>query len=221
MKKTVCVVLAAVVMLTSAACLAFSDIALDDELLEAAAAELSKLEIINGYEDGTFRAEKSITRAEMAQILRNLLPNKKDNTPSLYDTAFNDLKSSHWAYEAIAVMNSMGIVMGNNAGKVRPDDKVTNAEAVTMIIRMLGYEGEAIENGGYPLGYLNTAIETTLLNGLSLELNSPATRGDVAVMIYNMLDIPVMTVSGYNIKTDKTEYEVSVGNTFRKIIEEY
>lgn len=216
MNKIVCVVLAAAIMLISVSGFAFSDIAADNELLTAAAAELSELEIIKGYGDGTFRPEKGITRAEMAQILRNLLPDN-DNTQIAAEAAFSDLTGEHWGYEAITVMNSMGIVVGGNDGRVRPDDKVTHAEAVTMIIRMLGYENKAAENGGYPLGYISTAIETTLLNGLSLELDKAATRGEVAIMIYNMLDVPVNN----DVQADEAEDESLTGSTFREIMAEY
>ncbi len=185
MKKSISFVLAALVMLFSQNVLAFSDIPQDNRILSNAAKELSERGIINGDGDGTFRPGDSIIRAEMAQILSNLLP-KQDE---VLETAFSDLDYTHWAYNAISVMNTKGIIKGDDVGTVRPDDVVTNAEAVTMIIRMLGLEEKAVENGGFPIGYINTAMETTLLNGLSLALEKPATRGDVAIMIYNMLSL--------------------------------
>ncbi|MFC5406526.1 S-layer homology domain-containing protein [Cohnella soli] len=86
--------------------------------------------LLVGYPDGTYRANASITRAEMATIAYRYL--KPDSASS---RAFSDVPASHWASSMIPALS--GYMDGYPNRTFRPNDKLTRAEAVTILNRML------------------------------------------------------------------------------------
>ncbi len=94
---------------------------------------LGDLGIINGYEDGSFKPDKSITRAEFVNIVSRL-----EGKISLeLNNIFTDLNSNHWAYTSILYSKEMGWVLGYEDGTFKPDKNITRAEVVTIINRLL------------------------------------------------------------------------------------
>jgi S-layer homology domain. len=92
---------------------------------------VSRMALMNGYPDGSFKPGAAITRAEMAAILARLLPEETAGGAAFADTA------GSWAKEAIGKAAAAGIVHGYGDGTFRPDSTLTRAEAVTMIVRLL------------------------------------------------------------------------------------
>ncbi|MFK7697535.1 Ig-like domain repeat protein [Paenibacillus sp. HJGM_3] len=80
---------------------------------------------IFGYEDGTFRPEAPITRAEIAAILAR---NSKQTVPAAPTAAYTDVPASHWASGYIAALQSTGVMNGYDGGVFRPDAPITRAE---------------------------------------------------------------------------------------------
>ena len=83
----------------------FSDVAADNSY-KAAIDELVALKIVNGYEDGTFKPENTITRAELVSMLVRIVPETKTETT----ISFSDINENDWFYEAAMKASSMGIV---------------------------------------------------------------------------------------------------------------
>lgn len=90
--------------------------------------------IINGYTDGTFRGDKTITRAEFCKIVCTILGLE---TESVRDAGFNDV-SRHWAKNYINACAKAGYVQGKGEGRFAPDANITRAELATMINRITG-----------------------------------------------------------------------------------
>ena len=90
--------------------------------------ELVKLGAINGYQDGTFKPNKNITRAEFASVLVNSLGLK-----NVEGKVFNDTKN-HWAKDAIATAHANGIISGYNANTFGANDLVTREQMAAMIV---------------------------------------------------------------------------------------
>ncbi len=220
MKKILSVCLVLSLVLVSVNAVAYTDTG-DDAALIKAADELSELDVLNGYDDNTIRPQNNITRAETAQLLRNMLPPAYDSGMVIGDVGFADITAEHWGYDAVSLMSNLNILKGDGDGCVRPDDEITNAEVVTMLLRMLGYESRAEENGGYPEGYMLVAKETGLLENTNIMPNEIAIRRDIAVMVYNALDIPMMLATGYDAQMGKATYETESERTYRKSITEY
>lgn len=91
---------------------------------------LSSAGIVTGYNDGTFRPNQPITRGEMAKIIANFA-NLNKGTKS-----FTDL-SGHWSKTYVELAAGNGWIAGYPDGSFRPDQKITRAETVTMINRVL------------------------------------------------------------------------------------
>ena len=103
----------------------FSDVGADS-WSNIAISTLSSIGIISGYEDGTFKPESEITRAEVATIVSKLTSDKDSSM------SFNDI-DGHWAEEFILKASGAGWVAGYTDGSFKPDDYITRAEMIFLI----------------------------------------------------------------------------------------
>lgn len=117
----------------------FTDVS-NDAWYCSAVSTLSAMGIISGYPDATFRPNASITRAEFAAIATRFDVNG-DKTPA----SFNDI-AGHWAKDEIAVAANNGWVNGYEDGSFRPQNKITRAETMSLVNRMLNRKPETAED---------------------------------------------------------------------------
>ena len=96
-----------------------------------AVSTLSKMGIIKGYEDGSFKPNDPISRAEFAAIAARFDPDG-DKTPA----TFADV-TSHWAKDEISIAANHGWIKGYEDGSFKPDQKITRAETMTLVNRVL------------------------------------------------------------------------------------
>ncbi|MDM5280856.1 S-layer homology domain-containing protein [Paenibacillus silvae] len=97
--------------------------------------------IMNGLSSSVFAPEGSITRAQMATIAYRWLQKQEANTAATSDSAdtaatvasFTDVPADLWAAEAIAYVQSAGLMTGYQDGSFKPDGKLTRAEAVKVL----------------------------------------------------------------------------------------
>lgn len=167
------------------------------------------LNIMNGYDDGTFLPLNNISRAEFTKIITELLALNKVQGSQL----FADVPSNHWASESIQIAYHMGIISGFPDGNFRPDDPVTYNQMIKMLVSVLGYDKVADLRGGYPSGYLAIAFEQNLLKNVNvqgLDMNTPAQRGNTALMVYNTLNADVISQAEYG-KISKYEIIKDIG----------
>lgn len=95
------------------------------------------LGILGGYEDGTFRPNNKITRAEFVTIAVGF------DTLAPTENNFTDVKDTSWAAPYITTAAAKGWVSGDGDGAFRPNAGITRAEAVTVLNKMLGRKGDA------------------------------------------------------------------------------
>lgn len=93
---------------------------------------------ISGYEDGTFRPTKTITRAEAAVILNNYLT-KEGRVVISNNNPFKDVPSNAWYAQAVKNVSGMGIVAGISKDKFSPNASLTRAQMAAFMNRMEGY----------------------------------------------------------------------------------
>lgn len=93
--------------------------------------------VITGYNDGTFRPNDPITRAEFATIAARFLSDPYSLQDQFYDT------EGHWAEVYINRAAEVGWINGYNDGSFRPNKAITRAEAVTLVNNVLGREPHA------------------------------------------------------------------------------
>lgn len=192
MKKVLSLVLVIAMVLSSmsfAFASTFEDVTND---YEKAIDTLAGLGVVTGYEDGTYRPEKVVTRAEMAKLMveilgyGDLVAGAKSN--------FTDTQG-HWADAYIAIAAGRNIVIGDGNGKFRPDATVTYNEVLTMVVRGLGYTDDSneIKSMTWPTNFKVKAAEIGVTEGVKMNTTG-ADRGGVAQALYNALEATLVTV---------------------------
>lgn len=191
LKKVLALVLACATLFTMSS-FAFSDVAEDASYLEAVTM-LSKLGIINGYEDGTFLPDNTITRAEAAKVLVCAL-NAEDSAKGMADQElFTDVPKTHWAAGYVNYAANFGIIAGRGNGIFDPESPVSYEEIVKMVVAMLGYTPVANIKGGYPTGYLYVANSVAkITKGATGTTGDAAKRWVVARLVFNSLETKIM-----------------------------
>lgn len=173
------------------------------------ATKLNAVGILSGYSDGSLRLENKVTRAEMAVILVKML-GKEEYAKSLEtNSKFKDVLNTNWAQKYIDVAARDGIIRGYDGGMFKPDEAVTYAELVTMMVRVLG-AGEVIGSfGKWPDNYIDFAKRENLIKDMVFRNNDYATRGDVAYIVDNTMSAKMWTkienIVGEDVKIVKTK----------------
>ena len=197
MKKLLALMLSAAMVLTmGTSVMAYSDVE-EGTYASEAVTVLSNLDILNGYEDGSFKPEAIVTRAEFAKMAVEALGEGDAAASSTY-TKFADTKG-HWAAGYVETGVAKGFINGYDEDNFGPDDQVTYAQAVKMLVAAIGYTTYAENIGGWPSGYLAYGSSLDIINGVTGVSNDTAmTRAQCAVLIANTLEAPICKIEGYN-----------------------
>lgn len=94
---------------------------------------LAEKGIINGYQNGEFRPQNNITRAELSAILSKFIYDKSYGN----NTVYSDIDENDWFYIPVLKMINNGYITGYDDNTIRPDQPITRAETITIINRML------------------------------------------------------------------------------------
>lgn len=191
MYKKISIIITLCLALTTQ-CFAFSDT--QSSKMADAVDKLSALGIVSGYEDGTFRPDAPVTRAEFIAMLNRSLGIKGD-TLSGDSFLFSDVDKAHWAAGDIEFGVGAGYISGYGDKTFRPDSNITYAEIIKMLVSAVGYSPMAEENGGYPDGYNRVANQLGFLRGVSFGNEPEATRGNTAQLLYAAMQVEVVEPS--------------------------
>lgn len=194
LSKKITALLLAMLCLFSGTAVAVSAQETSESNYQNAIEMMAGLSIMQGYEDGTFRPEAPVTRAEYATLMLRVLGVPEDW--SINESNFADVPESHWAHDAINYLAKLGYVDGYGDGNYGPDDSVSLQDAMKILLDILGYETLAIRMP-YPTGYISQAVELGLT--VSLPKNGyekQALRGEIAQIIKNAIDVPVYLSKG-------------------------
>ena len=157
LKKVLALVLAFACAFTMFAGAAFTDqadIKVDSDVVDT----LVSLGVLNGYKDGSFRPNDTVTRAEMAKMIYVVRTGKSDASAYNNDkTTFTDI-TNHWGRGYIKYCQSLCIIAGKNATTFAPDQTVTTQEAAKMLLVTLGYNAEKVGLVGKGWGNRTTAL---------------------------------------------------------------
>jgi|GEM_PF-1658572 len=93
--------------------------------------------IAKGYQDGSFRPDASITRAEFIKMMNQVFEVPKAQS----NVSFEDLTEKHWAYADIAAAVEAGYISGTSETTVSPDANITRQEAAVMLVKLVKLEG--------------------------------------------------------------------------------
>lgn len=164
--------------------------------------ELSALDVISGYDDGTFGPDKLVTRAEITKMIVDALAERSSAEASTESTKFADVSADHWAKGYINQGVANGFIAGMSDTEFDPDANVTYVQAQKMLVSAIGYETYAQAQGGWPTGYKTYAASLDITKGISgITDNTELTRAQVAQMIDNAMDAPLCVIASW-----KTEW---------------
>lgn len=163
---------------------------------QAESAELLRLlGVVSGDGAGHFSPNDLLTRAQFCAMTIGVRKETKQAEALMNYTIFKDVKGDHWArgfinYAARITVGDSGerLVSGVGDASFAPDRSIEFAEAVTMVVRLLGYSQKDVPSGtNWYSGYMAVAQTAGLLEGLDLAPETYLTRGQAAILFRNLL----------------------------------
>lgn len=194
MKKRILTWLLAISMLGSlltvpagaAAVTKFSDVS--DSYTATAVEALRLMGVLDGYGDGTFRPDTVLNRAQFCKMAVYAMDGSGELGRYSTVTIFPDVKPSHWASAYINMASKKGIISGFADGKFKPSQTVTAGQAVTILMRGLGYKDEDM-GGVWPQSYMAEAQTNGLLKSTGItSAYAGLTRAQAARLFLNLFE---------------------------------
>lgn len=148
--------------------------------------------ILNGYEDGSFKPDNPVSRAEFSKMMVKGLG--VENTGGCVATQFKDVPLEHWALQSIAICVCKGYVKGFEDGSFRPDGDISGAELAAILLRARPGHDETLLKSGpdWYSGYTACAREHGLLYP-GFDATAKASRAQCAysmVQLFRLLQQP-------------------------------
>ena len=163
----------------------FSDIS--DRDTAAAVESLRLMGVLDGYGNGSFRPAAQLNRAQFCKMAVYAMNGESELGLYRTVTVFPDVKPSHWAASFINMAaKGKTIISGYPDGKFHPERPVTVGQAVTILLRLLGYKDENV-GGVWPDSYMAVGTTIGLTDGVGTNGNAPLTRGQAARLFLNLL----------------------------------
>lgn len=194
--------------------------------------KLAEHNIMTTYNDGTFKPGYYMPKTKVAKALVASL-NKVEEAESLADKkVFSDIYDLGtgdilWWNGYANLVAELGISQGNPDGTFDGNKTVTNAEFITMVLRMLGYQEVVETKGTWPTNYIVKAGELELLEGTAFaSYNDTLTRDVAAVILYNALQTEVygegktLEELAFGATAEESTTEITTENLNEEIVEE-
>ena len=174
---------------------------------------LADRKIISGYENGTFKPDQAVTRAEFAALVQAAFPDNKETRPQGY--TFKDVSTKHWAYSKIQKAYKTGFMSGVTATNFAPDTKIPRVQALVTLTSGLNIDPQgstttllraykdAADIPQYARNKVAAATEKKMVVNYPivdrLRPNQTTTRGEVAAFLYQTMvnegEVPALDVS--------------------------
>lgn len=164
----------------------FSDVS--DSYTATAIETLRLMGVLDGYGDGTFRPDTMLNRAQFCKMAVYAMDGSGELGRYSTVTIFPDVKPSHWASAYINMASRKGIISGFADGKFKPGQTVTAGQAVTILMRGLGYKDEDM-GGVWPQSYMAEAQTNGLLKSTGItSAYAGLTRAQAAKLFLNLFE---------------------------------
>ena len=176
------------------------------DIADAATADAAELLRLLGVVDGTggtsFRPGGTLTRAEFCKMTVEIMGRGNEEPAQRSRTIFTDVGPTYWARGYVNLASSITIgggtgedasagtrlIMGVGDGTFQPNRAINYGEAVTILMRVLGYsDGDVATGTSWYDGYVGLAHASGLDDGLNLSGDATLTRGQAAILFYNLL----------------------------------
>lgn len=147
---------------------------------------LSELNIMLGDDDGNLRLDDYVSRAEFTKIAIASSKSKNTVAEGIKISPFKDVTYTHWAAPYVRAAVSAGIVEGYVDATFKPENTVSYEEALTMLLKVLGYTDEDF-GYSWPYGQIGLANNLDMTENVGAEQGEALTRRQVANLVYNTL----------------------------------
>ncbi|MFY9381726.1 MAG: S-layer homology domain-containing protein, partial [Eubacteriales bacterium] len=140
---------------------------------------------LKGYTDGKLHLEDDVQRYQMALFIARMMTGDVNDTlwSNINTTSFTDIGKLSQYVGAISFVTGEGVIKGRSETIFDPYAQITYQDAVTMLVRALGYQ-----NLSYPYGFIQAANKIGLTGGIEgVEWSEPLTRGEVTQLLYNTI----------------------------------
>ncbi len=163
----------------------------------AAVSALVSQGILQGYEDGSFKPDQDVTRAEAVKIILMGMGVSLDGAAGLPALTFSDVNSTEWFYDYLKIAVNKGIVKGYEDGTYKPSQNVNRAEAMKLVLVASGIAAvPAVENafvdtpfdswfGAYAAYAKKWNVEPAQTDG-RWHPEEEMSRGMISEMVYRM-----------------------------------
>lgn len=161
--------------------------------------DLSRRGVVSGFEDGTFQPDQPVTRAQYASLIQEILPSTQRQAPM----AFSDVPADYWANQAIDAAVQAGFLRGYPEGDFQPEQPISRAQVLASLVngmqlppRTVAELNTFFQDSEQIPAWSTEAVATATRSGLVvnypeptvLNPTQPATRAEVAAMIYQALE---------------------------------
>ncbi|MEM6435720.1 MAG: S-layer homology domain-containing protein [Cyanobacteria bacterium P01_D01_bin.115] len=180
---------------------------------------LAQAGTVAGFTDGTFRPERSLTRAEFAAFIVANFPDVSEQTTP---QRFTDVSPNFWAYTALSQAQRLGFLSGFPDGTLRPHEPITRIQAIVAVTNGLQLTGGRVDDVGiyrdraqipsYAVDALSTATRHRLVvnypDPIQLRPLETMTRGAVSALIYQgrvAVGASTAIASPYIVRPDTTQ----------------
>lgn len=147
---------------------------------------LTELNIMKGDGNGNYRLDDAVSRAEFTKAAVASSSYKHMVAEGLKMSPFGDVPYTHWSAPYVKAGVSAGLVRGYLDAKFHPDDTVSFEEALTILLRVLGYADDDF-GVSWPYGQLGLANDLKITKNVDAKIGDALTRREVANLIYNTL----------------------------------
>lgn len=145
--------------------------------------------IVRGYEDGTFRPEQSINRAEFTKIIMEATQDLPSEACVNASALFPDVPTNAWFAPYVCRAKSAGVIAGYPDGTFRPQQTISFVEAAKIVVSALNLQHE--ETSVWYEGYVRALADMHAISHDIVSFEHPLTRGQMAEITYRLLaDIP-------------------------------
>ena len=186
----------------------------EDSVQKKAVDVVCGIGLMENVEEVNFYPESGITRGEMAKIIAGIFNENKDfsnawsshyfkdesaelSEKDLTDIAekgiFTDVDAENEYFYDVNTVYAKGIMVGISHNEFGVNNMITGEQAVKTIVHLLGYSYQAENMGGYPNGYISIAYKLDLIKNAD-NLNKNITRGELAEILYNALEVDINQV---------------------------
>ena len=219
LKKILALVLALVMsmsLVTIANAADFTDN--DDISYEEAADVMSAIGIIEGFEDGSFDPDGTLTREQAAMLVARMLLGTNADRLGIEDSTFNDVAVTRWSAPAIEYCVSLGLIYGAGDGNFYPAGQLTGYAFAKILLTAIGYssEKEGLVGSSWSVNTAALAMDVGLDSGLENGISSTVlSREEAAQMALNAIKTPLVAYDNdATITVNGAEVSIGSGDAY-------